>query len=277
MLERDNGQISCRRLLAALLAAFLLSGCQGPETAESPDTLVWSEEFEGSAVDLSRWTFELGNGGSNPGWGNNELQYYRAENAELKPIPAEPGRALVIAARQEAFGGQSYTSARLKTQGKASWTYGRIEARMRLPEGQGLWPAFWMLGESISSAGWPQCGEIDIMEMVGGAGTKDRTTHGTAHWFDGGHQYRGGSQLMDAKLSSGFHVFSVDWTPRSLRWSVDGKEFYSLAIAGAAFTEFQKPAFLLLNLAVGGNWPGSPEAGTVFPQEFWIDWIRVYQ
>jgi beta-glucanase (GH16 family) len=263
-----------------MLAGFVaLASCDPAETpgAGGAKTLVWSDEFEGNSVDLSKWTFETGNGGSNPGWGNNELEYYRAENASVKSIAGESGRALVITAQQESFGGLPYTSARLRTQGKASWTYGRIEARMKLPEGQGIWPAFWMLGDSISSVGWPQCGEIDIMEMVGGTGLRDKTTYGTAHWDDGGHQYRGGNVTQASKLSAGFHVYSVEWTPRTLTWSLDGAPFFSQAIAAAAFTEFQKPAFLLLNLAVGGTWPGNPDATTVFPQQFWIDWIRVYQ
>jgi len=260
-------------MLAAMLVSCDSAAQPGPGGAR---TLVWSDEFEGSSVDPSKWTFETGNGGANPGWGNNELQYYRTENSAVKPIAGEVNRALVITAKQESFGGMAYTSSRLKTQGKASWTYGRIEARMKLPEGQGLWPAFWMLGTSIATVGWPRCGEIDIMEMVGGPGLKDKTTYGTAHWDDGGHQYRGGNLVFPSKRSSGFHVYAVDWTSRALTWSVDGTVFFTQPIT-PALAELQKPAFLLLNLAVGGQWPGSPDATTLFPQEFWIDWIRVYQ
>lgn len=270
-------RLICIRILVVELLAVTMMGCEVPATVDPKvdSGLVWSEEFETSSVDPNRWTFEIGNGQG--GWGNQEWQYYRAENTSLRSIPGEEAQALVITAKKETFGGREYTSSRLKTQGKASWTYGKIEARLKLPEGQGIWPAFWMLGESISTVGWPRCGEIDIMEMIGGAGDRDRTTYGTAHWDDGGRQYRGGSLVLPQKLSSGFHVYTVDWTPRSLTWSVDGELFFIQPITGEAFTEFHQPAFLLLNLAVGGQWPGYPDATTVFPQEFWVDWIRVYQ
>lgn len=268
----------CIRLLAASVVLGALAACAPPEAVRSTayQSLVWSDEFNGTAIDLAKWSFEIGNGGSNPGWGNDELEYYRTENSSLQTIAGTTGKALVITAKKEPFGGHAYTSSRLKTQGKASWTYGRLEARMKLPEGQGLWPAFWMLGNSISSVGWPQCGEIDIMEMVGG-GVKDRTTHGTVHWHDGGYQHRGGSLTLASKLSSGFHVYAVEWTPRALTWSVDGDVYHTQSITAPAFSELHQPAFLLVNLAVGGRWPGNPDATTVFPQEFWIDWIRVYQ
>lgn len=249
-----------------------------PAASPSPatsGTLVWSDEFDGSSVDPGRWTFETGNGSN--GWGNQELEYYRQENAEIRPLPDGSGSALVITAKRESFGGQAYTSARLKTQGLVSWTYGHIEARMKLPQGQGMWPAFWMLGNSISTVGWPQCGEIDIMEMIGGVGTREDTTYGTAHWYQNGHQYNGGSLTLSAKLSEDFHVYALDWTPTTLTWSVDGQVFQSQDISGPAFSAFHAPFFLVVNLAVGGQWPGSPGAATSFPQELWVDWIRVYR
>lgn len=272
--------ISCRRLLLLGVASWSLSACDGLSSASSPyQSLVWSEEFNGTTVDPSRWTFEEnGDGG-----GNNELQYYRAANAQIADIPGEAGRGLVITAQKENYGGKAYTSARLNTLGKASWTYGRIEARLKLPEGQGLWPAFWMLGANINQTGvgWPACGEIDIMEMIGGAGTRDQTTYGTLHWGASVAQHQwtqgGNSYTSNAKLSSGFHVYGVEWDAGSVTWTFDGQAFFSQKLSGTAMDCFRKPQFLILNLAVGGNWPGSPDGSTVFPQQYWVDWIRVYQ
>jgi beta-glucanase (GH16 family) len=241
--------------------------------------LVWSDEFNGpsgSAPDATRWVYDVGG----HGWGNNELQYYtldRRENARV-----EDG-CLAIEARREAYRAGNttwdYTSARLKTQTKAHWTYGRIEARMQIPRGQGFWPAFWMLGADYPSVVWPNCGEIDIMENIGAEPT---VIHGGVH----GPGYSGGDGLSRAFIlydgtvfADRFHLYAVEWEPGFIRWSVDNKTYFLLTPANLTSGQtwvFDRPFFLLLNLAVGGNWPGSPDSTTVFPQCLRVDYVRVY-
>lgn len=233
-------------------------------------TLVWADEFSGNAVNPEHWTYDLGAGG----WGNNELQSYTTANATVQD------GELRITAQKNADG--SYTSARLKTQGRLSWTYGKFAARMRLPRGQGIWPAFWMLGTSITTVGWPACGEIDIMEMVGGGEDRDDSAYGTIHWDAGGHAFTGSGriELVDPEIfHDDYHVFEVEWTTAAIIWRIDGVETARTSIDRATLpdrSEFHSPFFLLLNLAVGGNWPGVPDANTVFPQVLAVDWVRVY-
>lgn len=230
--------------------------------------LVWSDEFNGATLDESSWTRETGGGG----WGNNELQYYtdRTVNSYLE------NGVLVIKAMQESYGGRNYTSARLKTQGKKFFKYGKIEARMRLPYGQGIWPAFWTLGESISSVGWPACGEIDIMEMLGHESFK---SYGTTHWNNNGqHAYQGGSySLSSGTFSDSYHLFSIIWDEQSIRWYVDNNLFYTISITSPSMSELRENHFIILNVAVGGNWPGYPDPTTVFPQYMYVDYVRVYK
>lgn len=233
--------------------------------------LIWSEEFNYTGLPSDAyWTFETGGGG----WGNNELQYYLADSANAYVSEG----TLVITARNETFGARDYTSARLITKDKFEFRYGRIEASLKLPYGQGIWPAFWMMGENISQVGWPACGEADIMEMVGGA-DGDNTIYGTVHWDNGGsHAQSGGSHTLPSGVfADTFHVFVVEWTPQSISWSVDGIQYHAMTITGEEFSEFHNEFFLLLNLAVGGNWPGSPDGSTVFPQAYEVDYIRVYR
>lgn len=238
--------------------------------------LVWADEFDqtdGSSPDTNKWVFDIGTG--NSGWGNNELQYYtsRTNNARI-----ESGH-LIIEALQESFGGRNYTSARLKTQGKHSWTYGRIEARLKLPRGQGIWPAFWMLGTNITSVGWPICGEIDIMENIGSVTNR---VHGTIHGpgYSGGNGIGGSITLPGgAAFADDFHVFAVEWETNRIRWFMDGQMYFTASPAslpGGSEWVFTQPQFILFNLAVGGNWPGSPNASTVFPQRLTVDYVRVY-
>jgi beta-glucanase (GH16 family) len=231
----------------------------------APWRLVWSDEFNGTSIDTSKWLFETGGGG----WGNNELQNYtaRSQNARV-----ESGH-LVIEARRESFGGNAYTSARMHT--SASWLYGRMEARIRLPFGQGLWPAFWMLGADIGSVGWPACGETDIMEMIGGGG-RENTVFGTIHWDNGGHVSFGRS-VTGPDFSKDYHVFGVEWDTQQIRWYVDSVLYNTADITINSTEEFHAPFFVLLNVAVGGNFPGSPDATTTFPQQMLVDWVRVYQ
>ncbi|MCB9057053.1 MAG: family 16 glycosylhydrolase [Calditrichae bacterium] len=231
--------------------------------------LIWSDEFDGTQLNSDNWTFETGAGG----WGNSELQFYTSRSANLSLADG----IMTITALKESYSGSSYTSARIKTQGKKFWKYGKIEARMKLPYGQGLWPAFWMLGESISTVSWPACGEIDIMEMIGGSG-RENTVYGTAHWDQNGHSSYGGDYtLSNGTFSDDFHVFSIVWTPQSITWFVDGIQYHIIDIKPADLSEFRENAFILFNVAVGGVWPGYPDQTTVFPQTMKVDYVRVYQ
>jgi beta-glucanase (GH16 family) len=244
-------------------------------------TLVWSDEFnrkDGSQPDASKWTYDIGGSG----WGNHELEYYtnRAENARI-----EDGK-LVITTRQELYTAPegakfNYTSARLKTEGLFSQTYGRFEARIKLPAGQGVWPAFWMLGDNIGSAGWPKCGEIDIMENVG---KEPGIIHGSLHGPSSTSPTSDSTATITLppgqKLSDDFHVYAVEWEPGTARFYLDSNLY-------ATFNAAQWPAggtwvfdhrfFLILNVAVGGDWPGSPDSATVFPQTMLVDYVRVYK
>ncbi len=273
-------------LLFALLAG-LLSACAQqtpppptvtpvpPTPTATPEwelpgwTLVWQDEFEGTEIDRSKWTFDVGG----HGWGNNELQAYteRPENARIE------NGMLVIEARQEEFVRRDYTSARLKTQGLHAWTYGRIEARMKLPYGNGIWPAFWMLGADIQQNPWPASGEIDIMEYIGRDTNKIYgTVHGPGYSGSGGVGHF--TSLPEGTLNNDFHVFAIEWEENEIRWYVDEEQFFKItpeSVPGEWV--YDHPFFLILNLAVGGNWPGSPDETTVFPQFLVVDYIRVYQ
>lgn len=242
---------------------------------------VWSDEFDGplgSGPSADRWEYCLGN---NQGWGNNELESYtvRRENCSILQDPdATGGKALAIRAIQ---GDDGYTSARLKTEKHFNFQYGSVEARMKLPFGQGIWPAFWMLGSGIEKAGWPDCGEIDVMENIGKA-SDQATSHGTIH----GPGYSGDKGLTCAYrvpggqlLCDGYHLYAVEWRKDFIQFLFDGAPFCTRTPAdlpqGAPWV-FNQPFFLLLNLAVGGNWPGYPDETTRFPQTFLVDYIRVY-
>jgi beta-glucanase (GH16 family) len=235
-------------------------------------SLVWSDEFDQPTLNSSNWNVEVNNFGGY----NNELQYYtnRPENVRI-----ENGN-LVIEARKETYLGREYTSGRLNSSNKKSWQYGKIEAKMKLPYGNGMWPAFWMMG---NSGNWPANGEIDIMELVGGnkCGSEcgDNKTHGYAWWSDNGDKSAGTQApiLASGKYADDYHVFAVEWTATSIKWSIDGNVFYTLNTSSAAMSEFQQPFYLLLNVAVGGDWPGSPDASTVFPQKMLVEYVRVYQ
>ncbi len=268
-------------LLALALAPF---SCGGGATLQPPPPanykLVWSDEFsgpDGSSPDSSKWTYDIGGNG----WGNNELEYYtnRTQNAQVK------GGNLVITAQQESYTGadgvtRNYTSARLKTQGLFSQAYGRFEARIKIPAGQGMWPAFWMLGNDITSVGWPKCGEIDIMENIG---KEPATVHGSLH----GPSTSGPTSDLSAPFSlpagqnfaGDFHLYAVEWEPGTIRFYADTNLYVTFTSsqwpAGGAWV-FDHPFFIILNVAVGGNWPGSPDSTTVFPQQMLVDYVRVY-
>jgi beta-glucanase (GH16 family) len=235
-------------------------------------TLVWSDDFS-TNLDPAFWNYETGNGAN--GWGNNELEYYTSNS---KNVFVSNGN-LVIEARKESISGFNYSSARLTTQNKKAFKFGRIDIRAKLPVGKGIWPALWMLGSNIASVGWPACGEIDIMELIG---THPSRTYGTMHWkpVNGTNTSKGGEfNLASGNFSQQFHVFSLVWSQDTIKWYVDDQLFLTTTSAdvGAASYPFNADHFLILNVAVGGNWPGPPDAGTVFPQRMFVDYVRVFQ
>ena len=252
--------------------------------------LMWSDEFNGSVIDSRIWTHETGFGSRGDGWGNNEKQNYTtsSDNSYI-----ENGKLIIKAIYTGGDHNQrgNYTSARLKTQDKFSFRYGLLVARMKSPEGQGLWPAIWMLGDSISdpNVGWPRCGEIDLFEMFGHTETTFRQASGTAHWSgdkticNAGstetHRYCGGEHTHSQKLSEDFNNYSLEWNETRLVWRFNGVVYYTLNIGDAEFDEFRAGNFFILaNVAVGGNPFGAfpPISSTPFPQTMEIDWIRVY-
>lgn len=270
------------------LAFTLCLGCGGsstPQTAGPANpagtwVLSWSDEFNGangSAPDPSKWAFDLGGGG----WGNGELQTYtsRSQNVSIQ------GGNLVITAAKETFTGtdgisRDYTSARLKTQGLFSQSSGKFEARIKIPFGQGLWPAFWLLGNDIGTNGWPTCGEIDIMENVG---SEPATVHGTIHGpgYSGGTGISASKTLATGKYADDFHVYAVEWEGPQIRFYVDGSLYATRTTAdlpnNGSVWVFDHPFFIILNVAVGGTWPGAPNGSTVFPQQMLVDYVRVYR
>lgn len=227
--------------------------------------LAWSDEFNLSGLSTATWNYEQGGNG----WGNNELQVYTDKVAN---VHLDSGYLHITALNPS---GTSYTSGRINTQGKKQFTYGRVEIRAKLPEGQGIWPALWMLGGNYITIGWPRCGEIDILELLG---HQPAVAHGALHWNSSGHASRTNSYtLNNGTFSSGFHVFSLTWTPNKLIWMVDNNEFFRLNKAEVSDFPFDLPQFFILNVAVGGNWPGSPNSSTVFPQHMIVDYVRLYQ
>jgi beta-glucanase (GH16 family) len=247
-------------------------GFYTPETYPSMEA-VFKDEFDGTQLNTAKWTYDLGNGCSVGicGWGNNELETYTNSTENLK---LENGK-MVITAREF---NSSYTSARIKTQDKVEVKFGRIDVRAKLPKGQGIWPAIWMLGENIDVAGsgWPACGEIDIMEVVG---HRPAELVGTVHYNSNGYKYSSSSTMLSSgDFSDKFHVFSIVWDKNTITWYLDNKSFKEFSNASnISGYPFNKPFFFIMNVAVGGNWPGSPDNTTVFPQEMVVDYIRVFQ
>ncbi len=265
-----------RPAAAALLAlAFCLplSACSDDDE-EGDYVLVWSDEFDGpvdTPIEPSRWVHDVGGGG----WGNNQLEFDtdRIENASL-----DGQGNLRIVARQESFDDRDYTSARIKTQDRFEQAYGRFEARIKLPRGQGIWPAFWMLGENFPVVGWPECGEIDIMEY---RGQQPYRIHGSAHGpgYFGARPVTQAFDLPAGDFDDDFHVFSIEWTDKRITWFVDGEPYQRMRpedLPPGGRWVFDQPFFLLLNVAVGGNFVGAPDATTQFPQTMLIDYVRVY-
>ena len=258
-----------RTLLHFLVLAALLTLLVQTAVAQCP-TVVWSESFDGEAVDDARWEIQEGDGCAIGlcGWGNEELQWYQSENAVV-----EDGMLHIIARRENA-GGRAYTSARLRTQGKGEWTFGRFEARIRLPRGQGIWPAFWMMPTDPKYGGWPRSGEIDVMENVGHE--PDRI-HGTVH-FGTGSSLSSALTLHNETFSDGFHEFAIERSPGSITWFVDGFAYHEVRESDVAphTWPFDEPFHFLLNVAVGGRWPGSPDQTTIFPDTMSVDYVHAY-
>ena len=244
------------------------SGYTAP-TNYSGLSLVWSDEFNGPGLNTNSWNYETGGGG----WGNNELENYT--NSTKNAYITNSGY-LVIEARQESDG--TYISARLQTKGKKEFTYGRMDIRAKLPKTKGLWPAIWMLGSNISSTPWPACGEVDIMELLGNQPNK---VYGTMHWGQAGQGSTniGDSYVLSAgDFSDKFHVFSIVWDSSKIEWYVDNVKYFTGNKSDVNGTyPFDKSFFFLLNVAIGGNWPGAPDASTVLPQRMIVDYVRVYQ
>jgi beta-glucanase (GH16 family) len=271
------------RTCGALLLAGALVTPATPAAAAPTWIPVWQDDFDGAAgtpPDPARWTAQVGG----DGWGNSELEYYTASTRNA----ARDGHGqLVISALEERppgstcwYGECRYSSARLTTKDKFAQRYGKIEARMKVPAGKGMWPAFWMMGDDFDSAGWPGCGEIDVMENVA---SEPDTVYGTLHgpgYFD--ENGPGGSTRSPdgTPLSAAFHTYGVEWQPNSVSWFLDGARYLTLTpdnIPAGARWVFDHPFFMLLNLAVGGTWPGDPDASTQFPQQLAVDYVHVYR
>lgn len=248
----------------------------GYETADSfyGYQLVWEEQFDGSELNPDHYNYELEDGCPNLcGWGNMELQWYTDLSKNIK---LEDGKLLITATKTGAAG---FNSARIQTKGKKEFKFGRIDVRAKLPKGQGIWPAIWMLGSNIDDVGWPACGEIDIMELVG---HQPKASHGTAHWGSQGDlnsTFSTSVYTIAEDFSDNFHVFSIVWESGEIVWYVDETRFHSVTtndMRGKPYP-FNQEMFFIMNVAVGGQWPGSPDDTTVFPQTMEVDYLRVFQ
>lgn len=260
------------------IAVIFFSSCEKKAEQTLPSRqyqLVWNDEFNGTAgtsPDATKWVTDIGTG--QLGWGNNELQYYTNNASNLQQ---DGNGNLLITAKQENFGGSSFTSARIKTQGKFAYGYGRYEARIKTPTGPGIWPAFWMLGDNINTVSWPQCGEIDIMEQKG---NQSHITYGTIH----GPGYAGGNSigkmygLQNGRFDADFHIYAVEWGEDYIDFFVDDYLYQHVTPNDAnGQWVFNQNFFLILNVAVGGSFAGFPTTGTPFPQNMMIDYVRVYK
>ena len=267
-------QLSAFALYAFVIAVFTACTPDETQTVANFESLVWSDEFNSAgSLDPLNWTFDIGDGTAEgiPGWGNNELQYYtdRPENVTIE------NGMLKITAIQESFMGSNYTSARILTRGLQQWTYGRFEARIKLPWGQGIWPAFWMLGTNSNE--WPQRGEIDIMENRGDEPTIIKgSVHGPG--YSAGNSIGKDYELTNGRFDTEFHVFGVEWGPNYINYYVDDVLYQQLTpqeVTGEwVFND--NPFYIILNVAVGGAFAGNPDASTVFPQTMYVDYVRVY-
>jgi len=247
--------------------------------------LVWEQDFKNiTSLDENIWSFEIGNGGPNlPGWGNGEWEYYKKENAYIENgnLVIEAKKETVVADDNQDGTSETYnyTSARIKTQNKFNVKFGRVEIKAKLPKGKGIWPALWMLGEDITQVSWPTCGEIDIMEFLGHEPNK---VYGTAHGpgYSGANGKGGNYTLPSGDFNQNYHIFAIEWDPVAITWYVDDVKFFQITRPEIEFYGewvFDHPFFLILNVAVGGYWPGYPDDTTVFPQKMYVEYIRVYK
>ncbi len=257
-------------IVILIMAAF--SGCERDDFQKLPERnweLIWSDEFEGDSLDLSKWNFDIGTG--EDGWGNQELQSYTNNPAN---ISLDGQGHLVITAIQD---GNRFTSARINTQGLFSQQYGRFEARLKTPFGPGLWPAFWLLGDNIETVGWPQCGEIDVMEL---RGQEPHTIHGSIHGpgYSGGNPVSRNYTLINDRFDNDFNEFAIEWDADKIDFFVNDYLYQRIENTDTPGEwVFDQPFFILLNVAVGGNYVGFPTAQTPFPQKMIVDYVRVYR
>lgn len=265
-------------LPVAAFLALVLNNCEKEAVQTLPDRkwdLVWSDEFtgsEGTSPDTTHWTFDLGTGDN--GWGNSELQYYTKNAGNVQQ---DGNGLLMITAKKESYAGSGFTSARIKTKGLFAQTYGRYEARIKTPSGPGIWPAFWMLGANIDTVPWPQCGEIDILEQ---RGQQPAVTWGSVHGpgYSGGNAVSKAYGLKDGRFDANFHIYAVEWDEDYIDYYVDNFLYQRITpddVTGEWV--FDHPFFLLLNVAVGGNFVGFPTSETPFPQTMYIDYVKVYK
>lgn len=265
-----------RSFIPSVVFAAVASG-----SAFGQYSLYFEDQFEGPGIDTSVWEHQVGDGtsfGLPAGWGNNELQYYTSFSYNSYTLDG----ILHIVARDLPISGWDYSSARLRTRNALDFRYGRVEARIKVPKGQGLWSAFWMLPTASPYGGWASSGEIDVIETINQATSAHGTIHHGSNWPN---NVSTGGAMTGQDFSLAFHTYAAEWTPDRIRWSVDGVEYfsvssstwYSSAAPGNPRAPFDVPFHLLLNLAVGGNWPGSPNSSTVFPADMQIDWVRVYR
>jgi beta-glucanase (GH16 family) len=257
---------------------LLLAGCEKEAIQTLPErswTLAWSDDFSGTAgtaPDNTKWSFDIGTGSN--GWGNSELQYYTNLSSNIQQ---DGNGNLVITARSESFASSGFTSARIKTKGLFSQAYGRFEARIKTPSGPGIWPAFWMLGSNIDTKPWPQCGEIDIMEQ---RGQQPSITHGTLHGpgYSGGNSIGKSYALPNGRFDAGYHIYAVEWGEGYVDFFVDSYLYQRLTPSDVTGEwVYNQPFFLILNVAVGGNFVGFPTTGTPFPQSMYVDYVKVYK
>lgn len=260
--------------LALLVLFMVFTSCSTSETQTVANfkTITMQDEFSvDGAPNSALWTYDIGTGSN--GWGNNELQYYTDRS---KNVAVQNGY-LILTAEKEDFNGSAYTSARVLTKGLFEQKYGRFEARIKLPWGQGIWPAFWLLGADIDTNNWPNCGEIDIMEYRGQNPTMVLgTVHGPG--YAGGESISKSYSLMNNRFDTDFHVFGIEWGPEYINFYIDDVLYNQITPADVTGEwVFDKPFFIIINLAVGGSFVGSPNAATVFPQTMLIDYVRVYK
>ncbi len=267
----ENATISDNPLIINITDNDVIYTIKKEDGIDIPDsypgmTLKWSDEFNGTGLNIASWNYETGGGG----WGNHESEVYTSDTAN---VHVENGKLVIKAIGNSG----NYTSSRLTTQGKEEFKFGLIDIRAKLPDGQGLWPALWMLGSDIDQVNWPACGEIDIMELIG---KQPGTVYGTAHWDNNGNQSDGNSYTLEgnSEFSDEYHVFSLLWEPGRMVWYVDYKKYFEITKSANGYNwPFDAPFFFIFNVAVGGDWPGPPDETTVFPQMMNVDFVRVYE